>query len=268
MKSNNPQPTTQKPESNRLFVSAQKPIKESLEPEKTKRKPPAAKGEAKIDPLFFEYAKTRNVKIRNELIKKNTPLVSYIFMKFYGNNKSLATMKDDIMQEGLIGLMSAIEGFRPELGFRFSTYSAWWIRQSINNYILNVEPMIHVPSHVRIAKTKMNKQLTEENASLGEQIASHGKASADPLEPALSAKMLQSISRASQTKNILSFDEPSRSGEPSLAETIPYDRETNTELLFDGSSVCSLVHKALSKLSEKEKLVLLLRFDIKTQQTP
>lgn len=239
-------------------------------PTETKRsdEPSKASGESKIDPLFFEYARTRNVKIRNELIKKNTPLVSYIFAKFYGNNKSLLSIRDDIMQEGLIGLMSAVEGFRPELGFRFSTYSAWWIRQAINNYILNIEPTIHVPSHVRIAKSKLSKQLADENSAFLEQIENHGSTPSpelteQSLEAGFSSKMLQSISRATQSKNIVSFDEPSRTGEPSLSETIPCEHETNTEMLFDGASVCGLVRSALTKLSEKERLVLLLRFDVK-----
>lgn len=221
----------------------------------------SATAKSKIDPLFFEYAKSKSLKIRNELIKRNTPLVSFIITKFYGNDKSLIPIKEDLMQEGLIGLMSAIEGYKPELGFRFSTYSTWWIRQAVNNFILNIEPTIHIPSHVRIAKTKLHRKLSAENAILQEYIGDHNKQPKTD-EPELSARMLQSISRASQAKNIVSFDEPCKSGEGSLADTIPSDKETNTELLFDGASVYGLVRSALSKLSEKERLVLMLRFDI------
>lgn len=209
----------------------------------------------KIDPLFFEYAAKRDPKIRNELIKRNTPLVSYIITKFYANDRSFLSLKEDLMQEGLIGLMSAIEGFKPELGFRFSTYSTWWIRQSVNSFLLNVEPMIHVPSHVRIAKGKLAKKLVAENKTLGGVLADYKSSD-------FSERMMQSITRASQTKNIVSFDEPSKHGEPTLAETIPDDREINTEMLFGGASVSSLVKNALDKLSERERLVLLLRFDI------
>lgn len=209
----------------------------------------------KIDPLFFEYAAKRDPKIRNELIKRNTPLVSYIVTKFYANDRSFLSLKEDLMQEGLIGLMSAIEGFKPELGFRFSTYSTWWIRQSVNSFLLNVEPMIHVPSHVRIAKGKLTKKLIAENKTLGGVLADYKSSD-------FSERMMQSITRASQTKNIVSFDEPSRYGEPTLAETIPDERELNTEMLFGGASVSNLVKNALDKLSERERLVLLLRFDI------
>jgi len=209
----------------------------------------------KIDPLFFEYSANRLVKTRNELIKRNTPLVSYIVTKFYANDRSFLFLKEDLMQEGLIGLMSAIEGFKPELGFRFSTYATWWIRQSVNSFLLNVEPMIHVPSHVRIAKGKLAKKLTAENRTLGGVLADYKSSE-------FSEKMMQSITRAGQTKNIVSFDEPSKHGEPTLAETIPDERELNTEMLFSGAAVSDLVKNALDKLSERERLVLLLRFDI------
>ena len=208
----------------------------------------------KIDPLFFEYAKTKNVKIRNELIKKNTPLVPYIIAKFYGDSN-----REDMFQEGLIGLISAVEGFRPELGFQFSTYASWWIRQAINNYALNVEPLIHVPSHVRMARTKLNKKLEAENLAIQDFLKEYKQIES---ETPMTEKMLNSIMAASISKNILSFDEPLRAGEPSLAEMIPDDRESFGNVLFGNETMRDLVRMALERLSEKERLVLLLRFNI------
>lgn len=235
------------------------PIETSLEDPASLTAP---KTKAKIDPLFFEYAQNRSAKARNELIKRNTPLVSFLLSKFYGSSQTLVPMKEDLMQEGLIGLMHAIEGFRPELGFRFSTYAAWWIRQHINNFILNVEPIIHIPSHVRIAKGKLHKQLLAENTVLQEYIGEHEKAPAKPEALVLSERMLESISKASQTKNITSIDVPARGGGDSLRDSLPSDKELNTEILFGGSTVHGLVKTAMEKLSEKERLVLMLRFDI------
>lgn len=214
---------------------------------------------AKIDPLFFEYAKTKNVKVRNELIKKNTALVPYIISKFYGDAKSIATPRDDLFQEGLIGLISAVEGFKPDLGFRFSTYASWWVRQAINNYILNIEPLIHVPSHVRLARTKLNKKLESENKAIQEFLQEYKELEQ---EAPFTEKMLASIAAASISRNILSFDEPLRAGAPSLAEVIPDEREPGTNVLFGNETMHEIVRTAMMRLSEKERLVLLLRFNI------
>jgi RNA polymerase primary sigma factor len=209
----------------------------------------------KIDPLFFEYAKTRNVKIRNELIKKNTPLVPYVIAKFYGPDYN----REDLLQEGLIGLISAVEGFRPELGFQFSTYASWWIRQAINNYTLNVEPLIHVPSHVRLAKTKLSKKLEAENETISKLLSEYKNKDDNEL---FTEKMLRSITAAAVSKNILSIDEPCKNGETSIGELIPDEREPFDFVLFRNETMQNLVEAALQRLSVKERLVLLLRFSI------
>ena len=125
----------------------------------------------KDEELFFEYAKNpSNMKLRNNLLLKNQALVVYIVNKYYSIKKEHKEKREDLLQEGTIGLLSAIDGFKPELGFKFSTYATWWIRQAINNYLLNIEPIIHIPSHIRTAHNKLTKKLKEENLALKEMI--------------------------------------------------------------------------------------------------
>ena len=124
------------------------------------------KAPSKIDQIYFDYVQTKSLNTRNQIVKKNQALVTYIINKYYSNKKDHNLLKEDMMQEGIIGLLSAIEGYKPDLGYRFSTYATWWIRQAINNYLLNVEPIIHVHSHVRTANNKIQKKLREENIVL------------------------------------------------------------------------------------------------------
>lgn len=85
--------------------------------------------------LFLEFKQTKSKSIKNQLAMKNQKLVSYVISKFYNKKIEHREMREDLFQEGNIGLLCAIERFKPELGHQFSTYAVWWIRQSINNYL-------------------------------------------------------------------------------------------------------------------------------------
>lgn len=218
------------------------------------------------DMIFYEYAATKSLKARNEIVDKNRALVAYAINKYYSTKNEHKNIREDLMQEGTIGLLAAIEGFKPELGYRFSTYSMWWIRQAINNYLLNVEPIIHVPSHVRTANNKLVRKLKEENISLQTFIDDYKSAD-------YSKKMMYSINCANKVKNISSledtkiyghnqkFNEGSGEGQ-SLKDTIPASESEQPDAIFDSANMIQIVKKALNKLSDRERYILLLRFDV------
>lgn len=215
-----------------------------------------------LDPIFFDYAKTKSLKVRNEIVKKNQALVTYIVNKYYSAKKDHKLVREDLLQEGTIGLLSAIEGFKPELGYKFSTYATWWIRQAVNNYLLNVEPMIHVPSHVRTANNKLVRKLREENILYQDFINSYK-------ESDYSEKMIESIGCAMRSKNISSLDDTIKGhggdgdGSMTLKDVLSKDEEgVGIEMLFDGGTMIKVMKSALLKLSERERLILLLRFDV------
>lgn len=212
-----------------------------------------------IDPIYFEYSKTHDLKLRNQIIQKNRPLVTYIVNKFYNSKKEHKLLREDLLQEGIIGLISAIEGYKPELGYKFSTYACWWVRQSINNYLLNIEPTIHIPSHVRTANNKILKKFQVENKVFRDFISSYKDSD-------LSEKMIESINCALRTKYMSSFDEPLKNqmgeGTLTLKDTVPEDPSKGLENVFNNALTIEIVKKALTKLSEREKYILLLRFDV------
>lgn len=215
---------------------------------------------SKIDQIYFDYVATKNVSIRNKIVKQNQALVTFIINKYYSNKKEYEGLKEDMIQEGIIGLLSAIEGYKPELGYRFSTYSTWWIRQAINNYLLNVEPMIHVPSHIRTANNKMQRKLREENMILQDYINNADSREED----GCTEKMLHSITMANRSRNICSIDETVRGSNEDSNVTMKdlLVSDENIEINYENCELVNLVKNALSGLSDKERYIILLRFDV------
>ena len=209
----------------------------------------------KIEQIYYDYVRDRNLVTRNEIVKMNQPLVSYIISKYYNKNRHHKVSREDLFQEGTIGLISAIEGYKPELGYKFSTYATWWIRQAINNFLLNVEPIIHVPSHIRTANNKLHRSMKEENIDYQEACA----------KSEISDKMFHAIACAAKSRNISSFDEPvgraQSGGGTFLSEIIPSE-DDDSGMVYDNTNLIHFTKKALTLLSEKERYILLLRFDV------
>ena len=241
---------------------------------KEKKLKPTKKNEnfIKDEELFFEYARNPgNLRLRNNLLLKNQALVVYIVNKYYSLKKEHKEKREDLLQEGTIGLLSAIDGFKPELGFKFSTYATWWIRQAINNYLLNVEPIIHIPSHIRTAHNKLTKKLKEENLALKEMIDEYNKKDLKT-DFDLSEKMLFSINSAMNSKNLVALDSPvnmsnpNREGNMTIGDILESDADNELEIKADRQLDCTTLLEALKlafkTLPDKEKYILLLRFDV------
>ena len=102
--------------------------------------------------IFREYKKTENLELRNEIMNANLRLVINIAKKYAYSGLSFL----DIIQEGNLGLMYAIDKFDVDKGYKFSTYATWWIRQAITRSIGNTSRMIRIPIHTneKILKIK------------------------------------------------------------------------------------------------------------------
>lgn len=221
--------------------------------------------------LFREYAKNKTLKIRNELAGRNQPLVTYIVNKYYNHKTFHKKYREDLLQEGTIGLLSAIDGFDVERGFKFSTYATWWIRQAVNNYLINIEPMIHVPSHVRTQQNKLIRKLKEENKTFQSLIEGDLKdlfLDQDENVP-VTNKMISNIRSAMQSRYISSLEQPIGAGKNSdnagdcgsLKDVIP-ETKPGLEKLFDQAKLVDIFREGLKNLTDRERYILLLRFDL------
>lgn len=218
--------------------------------------------------LYKLYAETKDVNIRNELMIRNRPLVTYIINKYYSNNNITEETRKELQQEGCIGLLQAIEGYDHTLGFKFSTYATWWIKQAVNNYLINVNPIIRVPSHIKAAQNKLMKKLKLSKKDL------YDISDINPEDYDISEKMHRSILSAISSRQISSLNTPiSKANTDESCATLEDVVSDNTSEVCDQSIdrelVIGAMKNALKAMPEKRRLILLLRYDvIKSKDIP
>lgn len=211
------------------------------------------------DDLYKQYADTKDVNIRNELVVRNQPLVNYVIGKYYFNRNLPEETKQEIHQEGCLGLLQAIEGYDHTLGFKFSTYAVWWIKQAVNNYLINIRPVIRVPNHVKAAQNKLQKRLELDDKSIRDL------SDINPSEYDISEKMLRSIESALKSRQVTSLNKPKKwddSGSTSTLEDCIEDETSVYDENIDSSLLVNAMKKALKAMPKKRRLILLLRYNI------
>ncbi|MHC5018172.1 MAG: sigma-70 family RNA polymerase sigma factor [Planctomycetota bacterium] len=104
---------------------------------------------------------------RDQLVRSNLRLVVNIAKKFSGRGLTLG----DLIEEGNLGLLRAVDTFDPDHGVRFSTYSSWWIKQSIKRAILSNSQPIHIPTYMVELINQWRQVYAEQEARLGRTVS-------------------------------------------------------------------------------------------------
>lgn len=200
------------------------------------------------------------IKFKNKLIKSNLRLVVSIAKKY--RNDSMHIL--DIINEGNIGLIEAIERFDYTKGYRFSTYGTWWIRQAIVKALADKGRIIRIPLHMLNTIKKcyqISKQLTQKlgRAPNIEELSEFMK---------LSPTKISEIIRASFDTGSLEtpLDEDNFTLLKEVIEDKDYNSESPLEKVFQ-LSLHDLIYKILDKLKEKEKIVVELRYGLRDGKT-
>ncbi|HVS72982.1 MAG TPA: RNA polymerase sigma factor RpoD/SigA [Phycisphaerae bacterium] len=191
---------------------------------------------------------------REEMVRSNLRLVVNI-AKNYGN-RGLALQ--DLIEEGNIGLLKAVEGFNPEMNIRFSTYASWWIKQAIKRALINSVQPIHIPAYMVEMIARWKQAVAELEDKLGRipNIEELGR------EMKMSPKKVRIIQRA-----VRAFHSPTQAQvteEDGLAlHEMLHDEKTQTpDNIVLGRDEVKTIYMLLSKIDRREAEILKLRFGL------
>ncbi len=194
---------------------------------------------------------------RDLMIQSNLGLVIQVAKRFLGRGIPF----EDLIEDGNIGLMKAVERFQPSKGFRFSTYATWWIRQSIERAILNSARLIRIPIHVsenmfKISKASKNLEKEKGYEPNIEDIADYVGMNVDKVE-----KIYGSIANISSLDYSISQNDDDQN--MSLSNIIKEDEEyTLPYEILNKLETISLLNNWLFSLKENERKIITLRYGL------
>jgi RNA polymerase primary sigma factor len=193
---------------------------------------------------------------RQRLIESNMRLVVSI-AKHYANPQ---TPFEDLVQEGAIGLMHAVQRFDPDRGFRFSTYATHWIRQTIGKALHCKAKAIRLPSYVNQTLRKVERARAVLALQLGREPTDDQVAGALGIHP-------RQIKRLSQlAQNAVSLDASVGDDQTTLGSLIPDESCVNAEASVISEELIEEIRGFMGELSDQERAVIMYRLNLSADE--
>ncbi len=198
-------------------------------------------------------AKAGDRRARNVLIEKNLKLVVSVAKKYRGWGLPF----EDLIQEGNVGLIKAVDKFDPDRGYRFSTYATWWIRQAVQRAVVNKGRTIRVPSY----RVEMIRELARVRAVMAADLRR------EPTEEQLALKLDWDIDEVRLTISAMadatSLDQMvGTEGDSSLGNFVEDDWASDTANDVSWEIELEQLRRAVEDLPQKERYVLVRRYGL------